>query len=133
MKTSLRRAKPPPTAALHQVRRVISLISKARIQGGFEPDWVTANIVLKAWLRGVVQDVKDPKSGLVVKHIPPDAVRRVFRAISEKAGVPSRAGEYAKVHRPLGKMFIKAMKTRGDREGVESVIQWLRDMRDGAA
>lgn len=116
--------KPPPSQSQHQVRRLLSHINDLQATRGFQPDFITANLVLKAWLRGIVE----PASTTTLA-ISSDRIRMVFRAWSKKTGMPQRRADYEKIHRPLGKMFVKALKTRGDRQGVEDVVDWLREVR----
>jgi hypothetical protein len=121
---SFKHFKPPPSQSQHQVRRLLSHVDDFKANRGFKPDFITANLVLKAWLRGVVE----PASGSDPR-ISSDRIRMVFRAWSKKTGAAAKRTDYEKIHRPFGKMFIKALKTRGDRQGVEDVVEWLREVR----
>ncbi|KAK8854481.1 hypothetical protein IAR55_003219 [Kwoniella newhampshirensis] len=152
---------PAPTPSLRQLRKLLDTISRLEKHRGFVPDRMTANIIVRCWLRcatstndqtvawngdGDRDEVMTrryrDKSGQmrVVKKTFSEKngfgkleIRALFDVVS-KAMSESKVGdgagygekEWTAIIRPFGKIVIKALKEKGDPEGVEKVRGWMK-------
>jgi hypothetical protein len=145
----IKSSKHRPTARGSQLDRLMEMIAKHR-QRGFRPDHVTANIVVKCWLRTLVAlDSRPSTSTSLNRNSPfprPENLRQLVNACHCSISISGtesdrnvRHQSYAYRHplpsfhkhiKPLGKTLIKDSRNKGDWMSADKLVEWLAVMRD---
>lgn len=144
---------PPPSLDLRPLSRLVRLIEKLRDTRGFQPNGVTAAILLKCWIRclsvePIVQDHHGLWSGgrdlwelfkrteMVVHSMDGQSSHRLPAITEHNITLrapflgPATIVDYCTHIRPIGRMFIKAFRGKARHDLTKKVIHWMRAFRD---
>lgn len=115
-----------PNPGLHQLSTLLRKIQGLKRDRGFEPDWVTVNLVVKAWLRGLAAG--PPKSPYGVSDI-----FNAFKKVLTMEVIAKQKVDFDRVVHPLGKMLVKALKNNGEWLKAREVLAWMLEIRQTIA
>ncbi|KAJ9106845.1 hypothetical protein QFC19_002973 [Naganishia cerealis] len=117
---------PRPTGGLQQLSALLKRIQNLKRDRGFQPDWVTVNLVVKTWLRGL--SASKGKSAFDAGDI--------FKAFKDTVTMDIIKRQKLDFHRdiqPLVKMLVKALKGNGEWLKAREVLAWMVEIRDSIA
>ncbi len=143
---------PPPSLDLRPLSRLVLVIEKLRNTRGFEPNGVTAAILLKCWIRclSVQPVVKDhhglwsggkdlwdlfEKTEMVVKGMDRRSSKSLPAVTDNKVVLESlltnstNVVDYKTHIRPIGRMFVKAFRGKGRHDMSGKVMAWMREYK----
>ncbi|KAJ9122520.1 hypothetical protein QFC22_001949 [Naganishia vaughanmartiniae] len=114
---------PRPTGGLQQLSALLKKIQSLKRDRGFQPDWVTLNLVVKTWLRGLAASKDGAAFG----------AGDIFEAFKDTVTMDIIKKQNLDFHRdiqPLVKMLVKALKGNGEWLKAREVLAWMVEIRD---
>lgn len=118
-----RHARPGP--GLHQLSTLLRKIQELKADRGFQPDWVTVNLVVKAWLRGLAAGPQKSPYGV-------GEIFHAFKNVLTMDAIKKHNVDYDRIVQPLGKMLVKAMKSNGEWLKAREVLAWMSEIRQAS-
>ena len=118
-----RHARPGP--GLHQLSTLLRKIQELKVDRGFQPDWVTVNLVVKAWLRGLAAGPQRSPCGA-------GEIFHAFKNVLTMDAIKKHNIDYDRIVQPLGKMLVKALKSNGEWLKAREVLAWMSDIRQAS-
>jgi hypothetical protein len=115
-----------PSPGLHQLATMLRRIQELKRDRGFQPDWVTVNIVIKAWLRGLAAGPQKSPSGV-------GDIFHAFKNVLTMDVIQQQNLDFDQVVHPLGKMLVKALKNNGEWLKAREVLAWMAEIRQRIA
>ncbi|KAJ9098614.1 hypothetical protein QFC21_004261 [Naganishia friedmannii] len=114
---------PRPTGGLQQLSALLKKIQSLKRDRGFQPDWVTVNLVVKTWLRGISASKEGAAFG----------ASDIFKAFKETVTmdiIKKQNLDFDRDIQPLVKMLVKALKGNGEWLKAREVLAWMVEIRD---
>lgn len=117
---------PRPAGGLQQLSTLLNRIHSLKRNRGFQPDWVTVNLVVKTWLRGLSASKEGAAFG----------ANDIFKAFKDTVTmdiIKKQNLDFDRDIQPLVKMLVKALKGNGEWMNAREVLAWMVDIRDTMA
>lgn len=115
-----------PTGGLNQLSALLHKIQELKHDRGFQPDWVTVNLVVKTWLRGLAAGPQKSPFGV-------DDIFKAFKKTLTMDSVRKQKLNFDRDIQPLTKMLVKALKTNGEWLKAREVLAWMAEIRETIA
>lgn len=115
-----------PTGGLHQLSALLQKIQELKRDRGFQPDFVTLNLVVKTWLRGLAAGPQKSPFGA-------EDIFKAFKRTLTMDSVKKQNLDFDRDIQPLVKMLVKALKTNGEWLKAREVLAWMAEIRETIA
>lgn len=115
-----------PTGGLHQLSALLHKVQELKRDRGFQPDWVTVNLVVKTWLRGLA-------AGPQKSPFAADDIFKAFKKTLTMDSVKKQNLDFDRDIQPLVKMLVKALKNNGEWLKAREVLAWMVEIREAIA